>query len=181
MSQHSPVATSGGSSENSSGNTQSSQHNEENTSSDVLGCSEEISDKEEDDEEEEGKCSARFCRQPVAEQISWVQCDHCQEWFHCVCVDLTKEYAEKIDSYNCKGCRGVSLNQRGVVVRCGKTRVTHQLRSKGIPPPVPSSSNSGTVNTSSSSSSSSNISGVPKAQLQNSQLAAHLMGNTAIK
>ena len=40
----------------------------------------------------------------MVDEISWVQCDKCQEWFHCMCVRLTKETAEKIDSYVCDGC-----------------------------------------------------------------------------
>ena len=73
-----------------------------------LGCHEEITMEEEDDdedEEEEGECSATQCLQPVADQIIWVQCDHCHEWFHCVCVGLTKEYAEQIDTYKCAACK----------------------------------------------------------------------------
>lgn len=59
----------------------------------------------EEEEEEEGECSATQCLQPVADQICWVQCDHCQEWFHCVCVGLTKEYAEQIETYKCASCK----------------------------------------------------------------------------
>ena len=70
---------------------------------DGLGCNEEIAVDEE--EEEEGECSATQCLQPVADQIIWVQCDHCQEWFHCICVGLTKEYAEQIDVYKCASCK----------------------------------------------------------------------------
>ena len=145
MSQHNPVSTSGGDrAENSNKSSPlSSQQHKEGTSIDGLGCNEEISDKEDDNEEEEGECSAPFCRQPVAEQISWVQCDHCQEWFHCMCVGLTKEYAEKIDSYNCKSCRplgvttGIGLcHQRGTVVKTERSRLTHQVRGKSIPLPT---------------------------------------------
>ena len=119
------------------------------TSSDGLCCNEEMSDKEEEDEEEEeGECSASICHQPVAEQISWVQCDHCQEWFHCVCVGLTKAYAEKIDCYICKRCQGLGFTvggaprrPGGVVVRGERTRGTHQLGDGSVPLPVlPSSS-----------------------------------------
>ena len=120
----------------------------DNASSDGLGCNEEISD-DGDDEEEEGECSAPFCRQPVAEQICWVQCDHCQEWFHCLCVGLTKEYAEKIESYNCKSCKAVgvasaggALQKKGVVVRAERTRVSNQVRESATPPGGSESTNS---------------------------------------
>ena len=78
------------------------------TPSHDLGCHEEITPEEEEEEEEgeeEGECSATQCLQPVTDQIIWVQCDHCQEWFHCVCVGLTKEYAEQIDTYKCASCK----------------------------------------------------------------------------
>ena len=74
------------------------------SSSEGLGCREELLG----DEEEESECSAAKCRQPVAEEIAWVQCDTCQGWFHCLCVGLTKESAEKIESYLCINCRNPS-------------------------------------------------------------------------
>lgn len=72
-----------------------------NESNEGLGCREEILE----EEEEESECSAVKCLQPQVDEISWVQCDKCQEWFHCMCVRLTKEMAEKIDSYVCDRCR----------------------------------------------------------------------------
>ena len=84
--------------------------------------------------EEEAECSAPRCKQPVADQICWVQCDHCQEWFHCICVGLTKEYAEKIDSYNCKGCQAMGKVSSNTGNAAGggkiKTRVTLPPKSK---------------------------------------------------
>ena len=70
-------------------------------SNEGLGCCEEILE----EEEEESECSAAKCLQPMVDEISWVQCDKCQEWFHCMCVGLTKEIAEKIDSYVCENCK----------------------------------------------------------------------------
>ena len=75
-----------------------------------LGCNEEIGDEEEEEEEAEGECSATQCLQPVADQIIWVQCDHCHEWFHCICVGLTKEYAEQIDIYKCASCKQAAID-----------------------------------------------------------------------
>ena len=69
---------------------------------------EEEDEDDDDEEEEEAECSATQCLQPVADQIIWVQCDHCHEWFHCVCVGLTKEYAEQIDIYKCAVCKQVA-------------------------------------------------------------------------
>ena len=84
---------------------------------------EEEDEEEEDDEEEEeeAECSAPQCKKPIADQISWVQCDLCQEWFHCTCVGLTKEYAEKIDKYNCKKCKIQSGREQPETVRSSST------------------------------------------------------------
>ena len=76
-----------------------------NESTEGLGCCEEVPEEE---EEEEAECSAVKCLRPMVDEISWVQCDKCQEWFHCMCVRLTKEIAEKIDSYVCNGCKQVN-------------------------------------------------------------------------
>ncbi len=86
------------------------------SSNDGLGCNETL-DEEEEEEEEESECSAPQCLQPVAEQISWVQCDHCQEWFHIMCVGLTEEYAMQIDTYICVSCKesGSSATVKTVV------------------------------------------------------------------
>lgn len=81
---------------------------ESHESNEGLGCCEEILE----EEEEESECSAAKCRQPMVDEISWVQCDKCQEWFHCMCVGLTKEIAEKIDSYVCANCK--QLNSRAI-------------------------------------------------------------------
>ena len=151
-------------------------------SSDGLGCNEEIPEKEygeevEDEEEEEGECSTPHCKQPMANQISWVQCDHCQEWFHCICVGLTKEYAEKIDSYICQGCQSISSTgtgqgQGGVVrggggggvsggdVKMDKTVVTKPL-------------SGGTINSATSC--------LMKGLLQSPQLAAQLLNTSSFK
>ena len=79
------------------------QNASQSPSSDGLGCSEQISPEE--DEIEDGECSATQCIRPMANEISWVQCDACQNWFHLVCVGLTKESVDKIESYNCFQCK----------------------------------------------------------------------------
>lgn len=80
------------------------------SSNDGLECSEDV-------EEEESECSAEKCRQPVAEEISWVQCDSCQGWFHCLCVGLTKKVAEKIESYCCISCKGGTQPKSDAIVQ----------------------------------------------------------------
>lgn len=149
----------------------------------VLSCTEEIVDEaekgseseEEEEREEEAECSASHCKKPIGDQISWVQCDRCQDWFHCICVGLTKEYAEKIDKYNCKKCvalvgggAGVGVgggsgisHPGGVSVGRAKVRMVHQVKK-------PSSSFSSTLSASghsvvpASKPSSSNVALVSK-------------------
>lgn len=80
------------------------------SSNDSLGCNEQIPQEEEEEDgggEEFGDdatCSAAQCIRPMANEISWVQCDLCQLWFHLLCVGLTTESVRKIDSYNCFSC-----------------------------------------------------------------------------
>lgn len=165
------------------------------SSGDGLGCNEEISDNEDENEEEESECSAPFCRQPVAEQICWVQCDHCQEWFHCLCVGLTKEYAEKVDSYNCKSCQAVGVasaggasQKKGVVVRAERTRVPSRVQEEKGSPGAPRNSagdtiaaadGRGVVATASTSAPSASVGNVI---ILNTHLTAQILGgNNAIK
>ena len=66
-----------------------------------LDCSEEIL------EEDEGECYVLNCLQPFADQISWVQCDQCQQWYHVTCVGIAWEYVEKLGNYICSNCQSV--------------------------------------------------------------------------
>ena len=108
------------------------------TASEDLGCNEEIGMEDEDDDEEEGECSATQCLQPVADQIIWVQCDHCQEWFHCVCVGLTKEYAEQIDTYKCASCKqaAIAAQTTSTVTAAVLSRPVYSVKvePKAVPP-----------------------------------------------
>lgn len=126
----------------------------------LLSCNEEIADEagketeSEEEREEEAECSASHCKKPIGDQISWVQCDRCQDWFHCICVGLTKEYAEKIDKYICKKCLallGVGGSGSGVSGGMSggraKVRMVHQVKKpsslsgRSVPMSKPSSSN----------------------------------------
>ena len=65
---------------------------------------------------EDTDCSAPQCIRPMASQISWVQCDLCQQWFHLLCVGLTAESVEKIDIYNCCVCKQKSISERKALI-----------------------------------------------------------------
>lgn len=80
----------------------------------------EASDDERDeqgsDSNEDAICSAPQCIRPMASQISWVQCDLCQLWFHLLCVGLTPESVEKIDIYNCCVCKQKCISERKALI-----------------------------------------------------------------
>lgn len=80
------------------------------------------------EEEEEGECSAPQCLLPSGDQISWVQCDHCQEWFHLMCVGLTKEYAEQIDTYICGSCKQLNSCGGQTTARVGHNALQSALQ-----------------------------------------------------
>ncbi|XP_048582625.1 lysine-specific demethylase 5A isoform X2 [Nematostella vectensis] len=64
----------------------------------------------EDDDEEEDPCAAASCSRPIGEEVGWVQCDQCERWYHLVCIGLSSERAEALDSYHCKLCTGQVVN-----------------------------------------------------------------------
>lgn len=39
-----------------------------------------------DGDEDDEQCSAKHCLQPTGDDISWVQCDKCQKWYHLLCI-----------------------------------------------------------------------------------------------
>eukprot|EP00163_Fabomonas_tropica_P013654 TRINITY_DN251_c1_g1_i4.p1 TRINITY_DN251_c1_g1~~TRINITY_DN251_c1_g1_i4.p1 ORF type:complete len:485 (-),score=119.68 TRINITY_DN251_c1_g1_i4:57-1511(-) len=57
----------------------------------------------ESDEEVEGKAYC-ICRQPWDGAQLMIQCDTCEEWFHGLCVDITKEESESYKRYECDSC-----------------------------------------------------------------------------
>uniref|UniRef100_H2Y6D0 [histone H3]-trimethyl-L-lysine(4) demethylase n=1 Tax=Ciona savignyi TaxID=51511 RepID=H2Y6D0_CIOSA len=57
-------------------------------------------------ENERNRCLICFlqCLQPMGEEVNWVQCDGgCEEWFHCVCVEISASEAKDSD-YVCQSC-----------------------------------------------------------------------------
>jgi len=71
---------------------------------------EEIDDDEQskdDDDNDDEDCSARPCCKPLGEEVEWVQCDKCENWYHVVCVGISAEEAGKLDVYMCPYCKPV--------------------------------------------------------------------------
>ena len=47
----------------------------------------------------------RLCTRDPIKCLDWVQCDSCGQWYHCLCLKLTKEEAEGLDHFTCPmGC-----------------------------------------------------------------------------
>ena len=42
-----------------------------------------------------------------------MQCDHCEKWYHCICVDITAAEADSADTYKCPYC---IQKQKGKIV-----------------------------------------------------------------
>ena len=40
----------------------------------------------------------------VGEEVEWVQCDKCENWYHVICVGISSEEAATIDEYLCPDC-----------------------------------------------------------------------------
>lgn len=121
----------------------SSPRSSRSPSNDSLGCNEQIPQEEEEEEEgigdegfgDDATCSATQCIRPMANEISWVQCDLCQLWFHLLCVGLTTESVERIDSYNCFSCRHKTRKAMAAV-----PSMTTHLAPPGKLPPTSASS-----------------------------------------
>lgn len=40
----------------------------------------------------------------TGDEVEWVQCDKCENWYHVVCVGISAQDASKIDEYVCPYC-----------------------------------------------------------------------------
>lgn len=117
------------------------------TGGDPLGCNEEIMDEEEDEvvseeeKTEDSVCSAGQCIKPTSSEVNWVQCDTCQLWYHLVCVGLTSESVQYIETYHCFPCKQKRANQSSSsVTTTGSSYLTPLSSSSTLPPPLVSSS-----------------------------------------
>ncbi|XP_046727107.1 lysine-specific demethylase 5B-B isoform X4 [Silurus meridionalis] len=64
-----------------------------------------LSDVSQSDDSEEDMilCPAESCLQPAGEEVFWVQCDCCNQWFHMICVGVSEKIAADED-YMCVTC-----------------------------------------------------------------------------
>lgn len=59
-----------------------------------------------DDEDDADNCAAIKCLKPTGEEVNWVQCDHCEEWYHLLCVGLGSDEVKEDEDYKCFKCNG---------------------------------------------------------------------------
>lgn len=46
------------------------------------------------------------------EEVEWVQCDKCENWYHIICVGISSEEASAVDEYICPDCKPVSKKRK---------------------------------------------------------------------
>ena len=61
----------------------------------------------------EKSCKQSECDHPRS--TTWVQCENCEEWKHCICAGVKHTVAKKLDfTYVCSGCKQFILLQLAV-------------------------------------------------------------------
>ncbi|XP_047123479.1 lysine-specific demethylase 5A isoform X1 [Hydra vulgaris] len=60
-----------------------------------------------DKDEDEDDCSAKPCLKPLGEEVEWVMCDTCNNWYHCACVRISAQEAINADEYKCPYCKTI--------------------------------------------------------------------------
>lgn len=61
-------------------------------------------DQDDDQDDYDEDCAATACKQPTGDEVGWVQCDPCSSWYHVMCVGITAEVADAMDTYVCASC-----------------------------------------------------------------------------
>ena len=65
---------------------------------------------DDDDDDDDEACSARPCKHPSSDEVDWVQCDTCEQWYHNLCVGITAETAAELESYICPYCSTTAMS-----------------------------------------------------------------------
>ncbi len=61
-------------------------------------------DDDDDDDDDDEACLARPCKHPSSDEVDWVQCDTCEQWYHNLCVGISAKTAAELESYICPYC-----------------------------------------------------------------------------
>ncbi|XP_061178889.1 lysine-specific demethylase 5A-like isoform X2 [Saccostrea echinata] len=57
------------------------------------------------DDDDDDNCAAIKCLKPTGEEVNWVQCDRCEEWYHLLCVGLGADEVTEDEEYECFKCK----------------------------------------------------------------------------
>ncbi|XP_059481467.1 lysine-specific demethylase 5A [Neocloeon triangulifer] len=68
-----------------------------------------VSASESEEADAEERCNSDTCVRPSGDEVNWVQCDGCSEWFHLICEGLSKADVNSTDEYICRSCHKLSL------------------------------------------------------------------------
>ncbi|XP_052677656.1 lysine-specific demethylase 5A-like isoform X4 [Crassostrea angulata] len=60
---------------------------------------------EDGEEDDDDNCAAIKCLKPTGEEVNWVQCDRCEEWYHLLCVGLGTDEVTEDEEYECFKCK----------------------------------------------------------------------------
>ncbi|XP_033647980.1 lysine-specific demethylase 5A-like isoform X1 [Asterias rubens] len=90
-----------------------------------------------DGDEDDEQCSAKHCLQPTGDDISWVQCDKCQKWYHLLCIGMTQEPGDD-EEFICRPCIKRQRQSAAAKARHAAQRAEVR-RSSGAATPTPPS------------------------------------------
>ncbi|XP_038061639.1 lysine-specific demethylase 5A-like isoform X2 [Patiria miniata] len=91
-----------------------------------------------DGDEDDEQCSAKHCLQPTGDDISWVQCDKCEKWYHLLCIGMTQEPADD-EEFICRPCIKRQRQSVAAKARHAAQRAAEARRSSGSTTPTPPS------------------------------------------
>ena len=50
------------------------------------------------------RCASKTCKIPEDSEIFWIQCDHCDDWYHFKCVRISNDFTASDKIWFCKIC-----------------------------------------------------------------------------
>ncbi|XP_022082641.1 lysine-specific demethylase 5A-like [Acanthaster planci] len=91
-----------------------------------------------DGDDDDEQCSAKHCLQPTGDDISWVQCDKCEKWYHLLCIGMTQEPADD-EEFICRPCIKRQRQSVAAKARHAAQRAAEARRNSANTTPAPSS------------------------------------------
>ncbi|XP_069142214.1 lysine-specific demethylase 5A-like isoform X2 [Argopecten irradians] len=84
---------------------------------------------QDDDKEDENDddCAAPKCLKPTGEEVNWVQCDRCEDWYHLLCVGLVQEEISEDEEYKCLKCRSQQCSDPYIPPAMSDPRMPHSM------------------------------------------------------